>query len=157
MLYTKEDLEQAYIEGYNNACDELESMLESNEYSLEDECNVYMENNNEDNYTALEQAYLKMLTKDDKDDMRTVNDLGKAQKRNKSQRFQDLKDYAALASKKKDGSYTVDRNKVITRSRNGTEKDMADRKAMAARATIGSIFNRKYRNLLSNANRHMNS
>lgn len=32
MLYTKEDLEQAYIEGYNNACDELESMLEdSNE------------------------------------------------------------------------------------------------------------------------------
>lgn len=43
MLYTKEDLEQAYIEGYNNACDELESMLESNEYSLEDECNVYME------------------------------------------------------------------------------------------------------------------
>ena len=33
MLYTKEDLEQAYIEGYNNACDELESMLESNEYT----------------------------------------------------------------------------------------------------------------------------
>ena len=35
MLYTKEDLEQAYIEGYNNACDELESMLEdsNNEYS----------------------------------------------------------------------------------------------------------------------------
>lgn len=28
MLYTKEDLEQAYIEGYNNACDELGSMLE---------------------------------------------------------------------------------------------------------------------------------
>ena len=23
MLYTKEDLEQAYIEGYNSACDEL--------------------------------------------------------------------------------------------------------------------------------------
>ena len=42
MLYTKEDLEQAYIEGYNNACDELESMLESNEYSLEDECNIYI-------------------------------------------------------------------------------------------------------------------
>ena len=43
MLYTKEDLEQAYIEGYNNVCDELESMLEnSNEYSLEDECNYYM-------------------------------------------------------------------------------------------------------------------
>ena len=59
MLYTKEDLEQAYIEGYNNACDELESMLESdNEYSLEDECNYYMESN-EDNYTALEQAYLE--------------------------------------------------------------------------------------------------
>lgn len=58
MLYTKEDLEQAYIEGYNNACDELESMLESNEYSLEDECNVYMESN-EDNYTSLEQAYLE--------------------------------------------------------------------------------------------------
>lgn len=33
MLYTKEDLEQAYIEGYNSACDELESMLESNEYT----------------------------------------------------------------------------------------------------------------------------
>lgn len=35
MLYTKEDLEEAYIEGYNNACDELESMLESdtNEYT----------------------------------------------------------------------------------------------------------------------------
>lgn len=32
MLYTKEDLEQAYIEGYNSACDKLESMLEdSNE------------------------------------------------------------------------------------------------------------------------------
>lgn len=45
MLYTKEDLEQAYIEWYNNACDELESMLESNEYSLEDECNIYMESN----------------------------------------------------------------------------------------------------------------
>ena len=43
MLYIKEDLEQAYIEGYNNACDELESMLEdsNNEYSLEDECNYY--------------------------------------------------------------------------------------------------------------------
>lgn len=61
MLYTKEDLEQAYIEGYNNACDELESMLESNEYSLEDECNYYMESN-EDNYTALEQAYLETKT-----------------------------------------------------------------------------------------------
>ena len=116
-----------------------------------------MEDNNEEDHTALEQSYLEMLTKDDKDDMRTVNDLGKAQKRNKSQRFQDLKDYAALASKKKDGSYTVDRNKVMIRSRNGTEKDMEDRKAMAARATIGSIFNRKYRNLLSNANHHMNS
>ena len=58
MLYTKEDLEQAYIEGYNSACDELESMLEdNNEYSLEDECNYYMESN-EDN-TALEQAYLE--------------------------------------------------------------------------------------------------
>ena len=47
MIYTKEDLEQAYIEGYNNAYDELESMLEdsNNEYSLEDECNVYMEDN----------------------------------------------------------------------------------------------------------------
>ena len=34
MLYTKEDLEQAYIEGYNSAYDELESMLESdNEYT----------------------------------------------------------------------------------------------------------------------------
>lgn len=34
MLYTKEDLEQAYIEGYNSACDELESILESdNEYT----------------------------------------------------------------------------------------------------------------------------
>ena len=48
MLYTKEDLEQAYIEGYNNACDELESMLESdNEYSLEDECNYYMESSSD--------------------------------------------------------------------------------------------------------------
>ena len=45
MLYTKEDLEHAYIEGYNNACDELESMLEdsNNEYTLEDECDYYME------------------------------------------------------------------------------------------------------------------
>ena len=60
MLYTKEDLEQAYIEGYNNACDELESMLEdsNNEYSLEDECNVYREAD-EENYTALEQVYLE--------------------------------------------------------------------------------------------------
>lgn len=32
--------------------------VESNEYSLEDECNYYTESN-EDNYTALEQALLK--------------------------------------------------------------------------------------------------
>lgn len=49
MLYTKEDLELAYSEGYNRAYDELESMLESdnNEYSLEDECNYYMESSSD--------------------------------------------------------------------------------------------------------------
>ena len=52
MLYTKEDLEQAYIEGYNSAYDELESMLESdNEYSLEDECNYYMESSSDNKKT----------------------------------------------------------------------------------------------------------
>lgn len=54
MLYTKEDLEQAYIEGYNNVCDELESMLEnSNEYSLEDECNYYMESSSDNKNNML--------------------------------------------------------------------------------------------------------
>lgn len=57
MLYTKEDLEQAYIEGYNNACDELESMLESD--------------NNEE-YTALELAIMEADESTLKDNARAI-------------------------------------------------------------------------------------
>ena len=98
-IYTKEDLEQAYIEGYNSACDELESMLESNEYSLEDECNYYMESN-EDNYTALEQAYLEMITKDDKETIRGVNRAMIDAGTDKSYRSNFNKMIAAVVSKK---------------------------------------------------------
>ena len=56
MLYTKEDLEQAYIEGYNNACDELESMLESD--------------NKE--YTALELAIMEADESTLKDNARAI-------------------------------------------------------------------------------------
>ena len=57
MLYTKEDLEQAYIEGYNSACDELESMLESD--------------NNEE-YTALELAIMEADESTLKDNARAI-------------------------------------------------------------------------------------
>ena len=56
MLYTKEDLEHAYIEGYNNACDELESMLE--------------DSNNE--YTALELAIIEADESTLKDNARAI-------------------------------------------------------------------------------------
>ncbi len=56
MLYTKEDLEQAYIEGYNSACDELESMLESD--------------NNE--YTAVELAIMEADESTLKDNARAI-------------------------------------------------------------------------------------
>ena len=112
MIYTKEDLEQAYIEGYNSAYDELESMLEdsNNEYSLEDECNYYMESN-EDNYTALEQAYLEMITKDDKETIRGVNRAMIDAGTDKSYRSNFNKMIAAVVSKKKDGSYTLNRDR----------------------------------------------
>lgn len=57
MLYTKEDLEQAYIEGYNQACDELESMLESD--------------NNEE-YTAVELAIMEADDSTLKDNARAI-------------------------------------------------------------------------------------
>ena len=57
MLYTKEDLEQAYIEGYNNACDELESMLEDS-------------SNKE--YTALELAIMEADESTLKDNARAI-------------------------------------------------------------------------------------
>ena len=57
MLYTKEDLEQAYIEGYNSACDELESMLE--------------DSNNEE-YTALELAIMESDESTLKDNARAI-------------------------------------------------------------------------------------
>ena len=56
MLYTKEDLEQAYIEGYNSACDELESMLE--------------DSNNE--YTAVELAIMEADDSTLKDNARAI-------------------------------------------------------------------------------------
>ena len=56
MLYTKEDLEHAYIEGYNNACDELESMLE--------------DSNNE--YTAVELAIMEADESTLKDNARAI-------------------------------------------------------------------------------------
>ena len=56
MLYTKEDLEQAYIEGYNSACDELESMLE--------------DSNNE--YTAVELAIMEADESTLKDNARAI-------------------------------------------------------------------------------------
>ena len=31
MLYTEEDLQRSYAEGYNAACDELEAMIEESE------------------------------------------------------------------------------------------------------------------------------
>ena len=155
MLYTEEDLELAYSEGYNQAYDELESMLESNEYSLEDECNYYTESN-EDNYTALEQAYLEMLTKDDKKAMRNLNEFGKTQGRNKIQRFNDLKDYAALTSKKKDGNYTVDSKDVDKRLASRSDHDRSVRNDMERTAVIKSAYgNRKMRQMTNNAYKHV--
>lgn len=34
MLYTEEDLQRSYAEGYNAACDELEAMIEESEYEF---------------------------------------------------------------------------------------------------------------------------
>lgn len=34
MLYTEEDLQRSYTEGYNAACDELEAMIEESEYEF---------------------------------------------------------------------------------------------------------------------------
>ena len=34
MLYTEEDLQRSYAEGYNDACDELEAMIEESEYEF---------------------------------------------------------------------------------------------------------------------------
>lgn len=56
MLYTKEDLEEAYIEGYNSACDELENMLE--------------DSNNE--YTAVELAIMETDDSTLKDNARAI-------------------------------------------------------------------------------------
>ena len=56
MLYTKEDLEEAYIEGYNSVCDELESMLE--------------DSNNE--YTAVELAIMEADESTLKDNARAI-------------------------------------------------------------------------------------
>lgn len=56
MLYTKEDLEQAYIEGYNSACDELENMLEDSN----------------DEYTAVELAIMEADDSALKDNARSI-------------------------------------------------------------------------------------
>ena len=34
MLYTEEDLQRSYTEGYNAACDELEAMIEESQYEF---------------------------------------------------------------------------------------------------------------------------
>ena len=34
MLYTEEDLQRSYAEGYNAACDEFEAMIEESEYEF---------------------------------------------------------------------------------------------------------------------------
>lgn len=34
MLYTEEDLQRSYAEGYNAACDELEAMIEESQYDF---------------------------------------------------------------------------------------------------------------------------
>ena len=61
MLYTEEDLQRSYAEGYNAACDELEAMIEESEceFSLVQESKKHSKKDEEEDLTALESALLE--------------------------------------------------------------------------------------------------
>lgn len=72
MLYTEEDLQRSYAEGYNAACDELEAMIEESEYEFslvqeskkhskkdDDEEKKDKKEDEEEDLTALESALLE--------------------------------------------------------------------------------------------------
>ena len=67
MLYTEEDLQRSYAEGYNAACDELEAMIEESEYefSLVQESKKHSKKNDDEDS---EDKKSKKKSKKDKED-----------------------------------------------------------------------------------------
>lgn len=67
MLYTEEDLQRSYAEGYNAACDELEAMIEESEYefSLVQESKKHSKKDDEEDS---EDKKSKKKSKKDKED-----------------------------------------------------------------------------------------
>lgn len=66
MLYTEEDLQRSYAEGYNAACDELEAMIEESEceFSLVQESKKHSKKDDEDS----EDKKSKKKSKKDKEE-----------------------------------------------------------------------------------------
>lgn len=67
MLYTEEDLQRSYAEGYNAACDELEAMIEESEceFSLVQESKKYSKKDDDEDS---EDKKSKKKSKKDKED-----------------------------------------------------------------------------------------
>lgn len=67
MLYTEEDLQRSYAEGYNAACDELEAMIEESEceFSLVQESKKHSKKDDDEDS---EDKKSKKKSKKDKDD-----------------------------------------------------------------------------------------
>lgn len=67
MLYTEEDLQRSYAEGYNAACDELEAMIEESQYdfSLVQESKKHSKKDDDEDS---EDKKSKKKSKKDKDD-----------------------------------------------------------------------------------------
>lgn len=68
MLYTEEDLQRSYAEGYNAACDELEAMIEESEYefSLVQESKKHSKKDDEED--SEDKKSKKKSKKEDKED-----------------------------------------------------------------------------------------
>lgn len=67
MLYTEEDLQRSYAEGYNAACDELEAMIEESEceFSLVQESKKHSKKDDDEDS---EDKKSKKKSKKDKED-----------------------------------------------------------------------------------------